>query len=184
MRVGDLTTKFGPILKQFQNLASTDQYSQILAYVQSNPQPPMPSTPSLEDSHGFCEDFCGSILVPVPVAPNTGFLGERLCPYKEEYTYIDIYIYIYMCVCVLIYLWIYLNIFGSRSQGQPTGQALEALSAYQPKTRTANSRVLEHGLRMIRAGIPFSIPYGVWGQGCSIVLEFTGWEETSSSTCR
>ena len=33
--------------------------------------------------------------------------------------------------------------------------------------RTINSKKLEHGLRMIRAGIPFSIPFGVWGLGCS-----------------
>ena len=32
-----------------------------------------------------------------------------------------------------------------------------------------NSRKLEHGLRVIRAGIPFSIPFnfGGWGEGCS-----------------
>ena len=35
---------------------------------------------------------------------------------------------------------------------------------------TVNSRKLEHGLRMVRAGIPFGIPVGVWGEGCSNFL--------------
>ena len=38
---------------------------------------------------------------------------------------------------------------------------------------TVNSRQLEHGLRMIGAGIPFSIPFGVRGYGCSNFAEFT-----------
>ena len=47
---------------------------------------------------------------------------------------------------------------------------------------TVNSRKLEHGLRMTRAGIHFSIPFGDMGIrmyqlfGCSNFLEFTvGW---------
>ena len=34
-----------------------------------------------------------------------------------------------------------------------------------------NSRKLEHGLRMTRAGIFFSVPFGVWGSRCSNLLE-------------
>ena len=34
-------------------------------------------------------------------------------------------------------------------------------------TATVNSRKLEHGLRMIRAGIPFGVLFGVLGEGCS-----------------
>ena len=48
--------------------------------------------------------------------------------------HIRIHIYIYICICIYIYIYIYIH-----------------------------SRKLEHGLRMLRAGIPFSIPVGVWG---------------------
>ena len=45
----------------------------------------------------------------------------------------------------------------------------------EPETpnTTVNSRKWEHGLRMVRAGIPFSKSFGVWGEGCSNFLEFT-----------
>ena len=46
-------------------------------------------------------------------------------------------------------------------------------SSIAQRLHIINSRQLEHGSRMIRAGIPVSIPFGVWGQGCSNFLEFT-----------
>ena len=45
-----------------------------------------------------------------------------------------------------------------------------------------NSRKLEHGLKTIRAGFPFSKPFGVWGIGYSNFLVFTVAEGTSRNS--